>query len=199
MRLINEKVILRNMIESDIEDDIYWNTVETEWQKWDAPWEHENNPPFDAKKYREKELKFLEKLKNSPDKVRLNFEICINNHTETHIGSVNVYFIDEHYNWIKKNAIKGIKKCTLGIDICHTAAWHKDYGTAALKLFITHLLQQGFEEIYTQTWSGNKSMIALATKLGFHECHRTPHEFQVKGQPYDGLTFNLNLAHFNNL
>ena len=27
------------MTEADIEDDIRWNTVETDWANWDAPWE----------------------------------------------------------------------------------------------------------------------------------------------------------------
>lgn len=34
-------IILRDFKESDIEKKIYWKTVETEWQLWDGPWEHE--------------------------------------------------------------------------------------------------------------------------------------------------------------
>ena len=32
-------VVLRDMGEADIEDEIRWNTVETQWAQWDAPWE----------------------------------------------------------------------------------------------------------------------------------------------------------------
>ena len=31
MRLVNDKVILRDFAEKDIEDRIHWETVETEW------------------------------------------------------------------------------------------------------------------------------------------------------------------------
>ena len=33
-------VILRDFIKADIEDYVRWETVETEWKLWDAPWEH---------------------------------------------------------------------------------------------------------------------------------------------------------------
>lgn len=37
--LSDEKVILRDFIESDIQTRVRWETEETEWQAWDAPWE----------------------------------------------------------------------------------------------------------------------------------------------------------------
>lgn len=41
MELKNNLVVLRDFIESDIENRIYWETTENEWQLWDAPWEYE--------------------------------------------------------------------------------------------------------------------------------------------------------------
>jgi hypothetical protein len=35
------EVILRDFIQSDIEKRICWETEQTEWQLWDAPWEYE--------------------------------------------------------------------------------------------------------------------------------------------------------------
>ncbi|MBQ5781879.1 MAG: GNAT family N-acetyltransferase, partial [Oscillospiraceae bacterium] len=32
-------LILRDMIENDIEDYVRWFTADTEWGNWDAPWE----------------------------------------------------------------------------------------------------------------------------------------------------------------
>ena len=32
-----DDIILRDMIESDIEDYVRWFTVEREWENWDAP------------------------------------------------------------------------------------------------------------------------------------------------------------------
>lgn len=42
MEIKYENIILRDMIESDIEDYVRWFTVEREWENWDAPWEKEN-------------------------------------------------------------------------------------------------------------------------------------------------------------
>lgn len=38
----DEFIILRELIEADIEDNIQWNTIDSEWQLWDAPWENES-------------------------------------------------------------------------------------------------------------------------------------------------------------
>ena len=137
MRLVMDQIILRDMTADDIEDHIYWHTI------------------------------------------------------ETHIGSVTAYFIDTDYNWTRNKIY-----CTVGIDLCDTTSWCKGYGTQALKCFIHYLLNQGFNTIHTQTWSGNKGMIALATKLGFLECNRKPQAFHVRGASYDSLTFKLNVSYF---
>lgn len=39
MQIKYEHIILRDMIESDIEDYVRWFTTETEWSNADAPWE----------------------------------------------------------------------------------------------------------------------------------------------------------------
>ena len=36
--LETERLILRDFEEKDIEKRVFWETVETEWKKWDAPW-----------------------------------------------------------------------------------------------------------------------------------------------------------------
>ena len=39
MEIKYKNIILRDMIPSDIEDNVRWNTTETEWSDYDAPWE----------------------------------------------------------------------------------------------------------------------------------------------------------------
>ena len=41
MVLKDERVLLRDFMRQDIEKRLYWETVETEWQLWDGPWEYE--------------------------------------------------------------------------------------------------------------------------------------------------------------
>lgn len=46
MEIKGQKVLLRDFIKEDIEDRIRWETIETEWLEWDAPWEMEEEEPF---------------------------------------------------------------------------------------------------------------------------------------------------------
>ncbi len=54
---------------------------------------------------------------------------------------------------------------------------------------LNYLKIHGLDEIYTQTWSGNTRMVALAEKLGFVEINRKKDLRIVNGQKYDGLSF----------
>ena len=95
MRIELENIILRDMIESDIEDYVRWFTVEREWENWDAPWEKEDT---DEDSERRRWTESYESRKDRPDDVRrYRLEIEWNGR---HIGSVNAYHIDENYEWI---------------------------------------------------------------------------------------------------
>ena len=41
MEIKYKNIILRDYRESDIDDEVRWNTVETAWALWDGPWEME--------------------------------------------------------------------------------------------------------------------------------------------------------------
>jgi len=136
MEIRNGKVILRDFVDTDIEDRIHWETVETEWQLWDAPWEYEQDEkPFDPEQYRSK---MLERLSREKDECRLRsgFQICIDNPDRTHIGWCNAYRIDHQYNYTKDGV-----HCAIGIDIPPLNARRCGYATAAWKLFIEYLIE----------------------------------------------------------
>ena len=76
-----------------------------------------------------------------------------------------------------------------GIDIPPQSCRGKGYGYEAFKAAIEYLASKGMKEIYTQTWSGNTRMIALAEKLGFREVCRKKDFREVRGEKFDGLTF----------
>lgn len=73
MEIKNNKVILRDFIGSDINDRIYWETIETEWQLWDAPWENNGEKLFDSNQYRRERLEWLAKEKDE-NRMRWGFE-----------------------------------------------------------------------------------------------------------------------------
>lgn len=188
-------IILRDMREADIEDDIRWNTVETEWALWDAPWEMEVElPKFNAEVYRTEQLETLKKPLDNP---RWGFELDTSG--GVHIGSVNSYMIDENWEWIRYNDIQAGQKVfrTIGIEICNSSYWSKGLGTQALAAFIRYHLNNGCTDICLQTWSGNTRMLRSAEKLGFVICHRERGNRSVRGEIFDGLTFRLNLDNFH--
>lgn len=76
MEIKGQKVLLRDFIKEDIADRINWETVDTEWLEWDAPWEMEEES-FNPEKYRSLMNKRLS-TKQDPNRFRYGFQICIN-------------------------------------------------------------------------------------------------------------------------
>lgn len=174
-------VLLRDMVEADIEDYVRWFTTETEWGNWDAPWEgFEDTEEQVRKDWTER----FERVKNyADDRVRYRFEIEVDG---THVGWVSAYTdLGEVENPDGDLAI--------GISIIEEGLRGHGYGAEALRQFIEYYRALGHSKLYTQTWSGNTRMIALAKKLGFQEVSRIIGIREVNGEKYDALTFSLDL------
>ena len=185
VEIIGKRLKLRPFIKSDIDDYVRWNTIETEWMDWDAPWE-END--FNADEYKKSCLVYLENRRQTSIFSSREIEII---NTGEHIGRINSYSIDEKYNYTR-----GVKNLTIGIGIYDSSNRRQGYGTEAWLLYINYLLNNGQEKIYTQTWSGNYPVQALIEKLGF-ELLATDKDYQiVRGKKVDGFTFKLNKDKF---
>ena len=195
MEIKFDNIILRDPKESDIDDEIRWNTTETEWALWDAPWEMEEwLPTFDPVKFRAEEL---ESFKKPVSGFRWGMEVDTSD--GTHIGSVSTYLIDESYEWIQLKNVKDGQRIfyTVGIEINEPAYWNHGIGTKALAAYIQYHLDNGHYDICLQTWSGNIRMIRCAEKLGFSICEREVGIRKVRGGIYDGLTFRLDVSKFH--
>ncbi|MCL2189971.1 MAG: GNAT family N-acetyltransferase [Defluviitaleaceae bacterium] len=173
-----KNITLRPMRESDLVDEERWNTVETEWGEWDAPWEEDE--PFDMEAEREKLLK---KIANPP----VVYSVAeLDTDEGRHIGGLNHYYIDDD---------KSLK--AVGIAIPPIDARRNGYGKNAFILWIAyHFANSDAEEIYTQTWSGNMPMIKLAEGIGFVEIGRIKGIRKVRGAKYDALTFSITRIDF---
>lgn len=192
MEIKYQNIVLRDRRESDIDDDIRWNTVDTQWALWDAPWEMEVElPKFDPASYREEEI---QRLSTPKEGFRWSFEV--DTAEGCHIGSVNSYLIDENYDWIRTVITDQKVFYTLGIEICDSRFWGRGLGTQALTAFIRYHLEKGNTDLCLQTWSGNERMVRTARRLGFAVCHREEGTRQVRGGVYDGLTFRLDVDAF---
>lgn len=188
MEIKFENIILRDMVKSDIEDYVRWFTLEREWENWDAPWEIEDTS-IDTE--RKSWTEYYESVKDIPnDELRWKFEIEWNGR---HMGWVSSYMINEGFAWIGADAIQPGQTVyrAIGISICEPDVWGNGIGTNALRGFINYYVENGVNELYTQTWSGNVRMLRCAAKLGFVECNRYICKRQVEGKVYDALTFRL--------
>lgn len=196
MQIKYQNIVLRDYQASDIEDGVRWNTAETQWGLWDAPWETEEAfRTFDPAVFRAERKKRLG-IPQKPDALRWSFEIDAGG---VHIGFVNAYVIDDQYQWRRLEPAETLDsglRIAVGIDICEHEYWSGGWGAQALTAFVRYWLKSGFQNIYTQTWSGNLRMIGLAKKLGFVECCRKEGIYQVRGGQYDGLTFRLDPSAF---
>lgn len=57
MEIAYRDILLRDRREQDIADWIRWNTVQTQWTQWDAPWEaEESDAARDPAAYRTEQL-----------------------------------------------------------------------------------------------------------------------------------------------
>lgn len=188
MTVQNEAIILRPLEKGDIPDRIHWETVEAEWQLWDGPWDYESKTETQRAEDLEDCIRCWEGRLSAPPKEGLatQFEICANDENHTHVGWCGGYTIDEDCCISDEGSLFAI-----GVCIPPMSARRKGYASAALKLYIQYFREHGVSEVYTQTWSGNIRMIALAEKLGFVECRRKPGLRTVRGEAYDGLTFCL--------
>ncbi len=173
---------LRDMTESDIEDYVRWFTTETEWMDWDSPWETEETT---EEAERESWTACYQEVRGqSPDAVRWRFEIEADG---AHIGWVSAYDDMGAFTPPEKDAL------AVGINIPEKARRGKGAGYAALRAFMDYYRERGYAVLYTQTWSGNLPMIALAKKLGFREVHRAQGLRTVRGKAHDALTFQIEL------
>ena len=172
-------IVLRDMIESDIEDYVRWFTTETEWSDWDAPWEPVGSNPEEERKSWTEYYGSVKDL--PPDAPRQKFEIDLDGR---HVGWVSRYYdLDYVENPEKIPAV--------GIDIPEPDARGKGAGTEALRQFIDYLKAHGARRVFTQTWSGNVRMLRVAQKLGFVPYACAKDLRTVRGRKYDALTLKL--------
>lgn len=175
-------VILRDMLESDIENYVKWFTVSDDnidWDKYDAPWETvETDEANERRSWQE----YFDRLKTLPEGyTRWKFEIEADGE---HIGWVSSYTDLDYLE--NPEEIRAI-----GIDIPERRHRKKGYGEQAMRMFMDYLKEQGAKSLYTQTWSGNTPMIRLAEKLGFKEYARVEGLREVDCEKYDAITWRI--------
>lgn len=187
MQLTYENITLRDYVLSDVEDEVRWTNVETEWFRSDTPWM--TLEPVDAEELRKDMMEIMAGMPE--DAIRWRFEIEVDGR---HIGLVSSYFLDSNYEYPswdsidqRKNAPENHAVRGLGIEICEMDYWGKGIGTKALTALIEYYRSYGETRFLIETWSGNHKMLGCAKKLGFREIKRIKDAHTVAGKPVDDL------------
>jgi len=170
-----DAVLLRDRCAADLSDYVHWLTVETEWQRWDAPWE--KREALDLARY---EQRFMGALKSPRPDVRRLLE-------------VDALPEGRHIGWVSRYQIEGdADRTAIGIDLPEQGYRGRGLGGHAFRLWMSYLtVALDLSDVYCQTWSGNRRMINLAGRCGFVETSRFAGIRQVRGAAYDALTFRV--------
>ena len=178
VKLIGNKVILRDPEISDLEPFGYWQQPGHEWQKMDGP--------YYARPSKEKVAELLGRFEaaineqNWPDlRQRLFVVESLQNIV---IGMVSRYWISEETNWP-----------AIGITIYDPEFWGKGYGYEAMGIWCQYLFdnEPKFVRLDMRTWSGNIGMMKVAKKLGFTKEAVFRMARIVEGEYYDGLGYGV--------
>lgn len=193
MKITLDNITLRDYVLSDVEDEVRWTNVETEWFRSDTPWMEIE--PVDADELR---ADMAEIINNMPENaIRWRFEIEVDGR---HIGLVSSYYLDSNFEYTpwesidqSKNAFQNNSIRALGIEICEMDYWGKGIGTKVLTMLMDYYRSFGENHFLIETWSGNHRMLGCARKLGFHEVKRIKDAHVVDGAAVDDLVLERRL------
>lgn len=177
VRITGHRLLLRDPLREDVEAQLRWSTVETEWQDWDGPWEG-------------KVVTAPERVEAARHRIRENIaqplpepraQLWVQAIAGPLLGWVSHYHHDP-----------AARLTYAGIDICESAYWGQGLGTEAFQLWIEYLFTHyDLVAVRTATWSGNVRMIRVAGKCGFLLVESNVGNREVRGETYDGLKFEL--------
>ena len=187
MEIIYDNIKLRDYMISDVEDEVRWTNVETEWFRSDTPWM--TLEPVDADELRADMSEIINSMPENA--IRWRFEIDVDGR---HIGMVSSYYLDKNFEYTPWDSIDQMKNAPennsirgLGIEICEMEYWGKGIGTKALTALMEYYRSFGENHFLIETWSGNHRMLGCARKLGFYEVKLTKNAHIVDGTEFDDI------------
>lgn len=187
MQISFDNMTLRDYVLSDVEDEVRWTNVDTEWFRSDTPWM--TIEPVDEDELRADMAEIIHGMPENA--IRWRFEIEVDGR---HVGLVSSYYLDENYEYTpwdsidqSKNAPENHSIRALGIEICEMEYWGKGIGTKALTALMEYYRGLGEHHFLIETWSGNLRMLGCARKLGFHEVKRIKAAHIVDGKAVDDI------------
>ncbi|MEJ9303226.1 GNAT family N-acetyltransferase [Priestia megaterium] len=174
IKLIGEKVWLREATQEDVNKLYYWKYEEKnqEAKKWNAPYIPEKQ--LTKEEYMNLWNQEYELFPGVPPLLA----VIINKKA---VGIVSCYWVDKHTNWLET-----------GIVIYDSDYWSGGYGTEAYRMWIDFLFESThLHRLGMSTWSGNIRMIKTAAKIGMKEEARIREARIVNGEHFDSIKMGM--------
>ena len=174
IKIVGQKVELREATEQDIDDLYYWKYEEKkqEAKKWNGPYIPETK--ITKEEFKINWYKDYEIAPNTPN----SLIIFVGNKL---IGTVGAYWVDKNTNWLET-----------GIVIYDNNYWNGGYGTEAYKLWIDFLFSStDLHRLGMSTWSGNVRMMKVAERIGMKEEARVRDARMVDGEYFDAIKMGI--------
>ncbi len=169
---------LRNITLSDVEDEINWFTINTNWMTSDTPWEDIHK--VDIQKFKQQTINYINSIDTSKFCNRLEIEV-----DGVHVGFVSSYPYNNHR--------------AIGIEICNQEYQNKKIGRAALSQFLKYHFENNIFDIYLETHNKNLNMIKSSESIGFEIVEINHNYYNKDSISYDRVLLKLNVDKFNNL
>ena len=167
--LTDGKIVLRKAMDHELR--AVWRLISEhhEWKKYDGPYFNREKLSFSS--FQSKMFKRL---------VQGNSSLLIESDGYI-VGTVSCYWECEATRWLEA-----------GLVIYSKDAWGKGIGSAALRLWISHLFNtHEIERVGITTWSGNPAMIKCAEKAGMVLEGRMRKCRYYKGTYYDSIRYGV--------
>jgi RimJ/RimL family protein N-acetyltransferase len=174
IKLIGEKLLLRESTREDVNELYYWKYEEKnqEAKKWNAPYIP------DRKLTKEEYMSSWKKEYELFPSVPRILAVIID---EKALGTVSCYWVDKHTNWLET-----------GIVIYDSDYWSGGYGTEAYSMWIDFLFESTpLHRLGMSTWSGNIRMMKTAVKIGMSEEARIREARIVNGKYFDSIKMGI--------
>lgn len=174
IKLIGEKVSLREATQEDVNELYYWKYEEKnqEAKKWNAPYISE------GRLTREEYMNSWDKEYELFPCVPRLLAVIID---EKAVGTVSCYWVDKHTNWLETRIV-----------ICDPDYWSGGYGTEAYRMWIDFLFESTpLHRLGMSTWSGNIRMMKTAAKIGMKEEARIREARIVNGEYFDSIKMGI--------
>ena len=110
MRITLQDVVLRDYLLSDVEDEVRWTNVDTDWFYADTPWMELE--PADPEELRRDMLEIMNSMPQ--DAIRWRFEIEVEGR---HVGLVSSYYLGEDFSYYTRVAPAVLFQIGLGTGI----------------------------------------------------------------------------------